>query len=98
HRERGDQAVDAALAAALRPYQPATRSERPLRLPGAHDAVARAGAVRAAQSSYLSADRLARAARGLSRHGEEDAGRAGRHARVRAVRQADSQAGLGEAK
>ena len=97
HRQRGDQAVDAALAAALRPDQPAARGERPLRLSGAHDAVARAGALREAQGAHLSAHRLARAARGLSRHGEEDPGGARRDARVRAVRQADPQAGLGEA-
>ena len=37
---------------------------------GAHDALARAGAVREAQGAHLSAHRLARAARGLPRHRE----------------------------
>ena len=68
------------LAAALRPHQPAARGQRPLRLLGAHDAVARAGALREAQGADLSAHRFARAAGGLPRHGEEDARGAGRDA------------------
>ena len=69
HRHRGNEAVDADRAAALRPDQPAARSQRPLRLLRAHDAVARAGALREAQGAHLSAHRFARAARGLHRHG-----------------------------
>ncbi len=42
---RGVEAVDTGPAALVRPDQPATRSQRPLRLFRAHDAVARAGAV-----------------------------------------------------
>ena len=47
--------------------------ERPLRLLRAHDAVDRAGALRKAQGADLSADRFARAAGRLHRHGEGDA-------------------------
>ena len=43
------------------------------------------------------AHRFARAAGGLSRHGEENARGARRDARLRALRQADPEAGLGEA-
>ena len=67
--EEGE-ADDAELAAALRPDEPAARGQRPLRLLGAHDAVARAGALREAQGAHLSANRFARAAGGLPRHGE----------------------------
>ena len=67
-RHRGVEAVDAEPAAALRPDDAAARGQRPLRLLGAHDAVARAGALREAQGADLSAHRLARAARGLHRH------------------------------
>ena len=69
-------------AAALRPDQPAARSQRPLRLFGAHDALARAGALRKAQGADLSAHRFARAAGGLSRHGQGDAGGAARDERL----------------
>ena len=70
-----------ALAAALRPHQPAAGGERTVRLLGAHDALARAGALREAQGADLSANRLARPAGGLPRHGEEDARRAARERR-----------------
>ena len=73
HRHRGGEADDADRAAALRPHEPAARSERPLRLFRAHDAVARAGAVRKAQGADVSAHRFARAARGLPRHRQGDA-------------------------
>ena len=79
-RHRGVEAVDAEPAAALRPDEPAARGQRPLRLLGAHDAVARAGAVREAQGADLPAHRLARAARGLHRHRQGDAGGARRDA------------------
>ena len=88
HRHRGVEADDAGRAAALRPHQPAARGERPLRLVGAHDAVARAGALREAQGADLPADRLARAARGLPRHGEGDDGIARRIQRLRRLRAA----------
>ena len=52
----------------------AARSQRPLRLVGAHDALARAGALREAQGAHVSADRFARAARGLPRHRQGDDG------------------------
>ena len=52
----------------------AARSQRPLRLLGAHDAVARAVALRKAQGAHLPAHGLARAARGLPRHREGDDG------------------------
>ena len=88
-RHRGIEAVDADRAAALRPDEPAARGERPLRLFGAHDAVARAGALRKAQGADLSAHRFARAAGGLSRHREGDAARSSarptRTARTRAT-------------
>ena len=58
---------------------------------------ARAGAVRKAQGADLSADRRARAARGLRRHGQEDDGRARRCQGIRALRQAGAQGRLGQA-
>ena len=90
HRHRGIEADDADRAAALRPHEPAARSERPLRLFRAHDAVARAGAVRKAQGAHLSAHRFARAARGLSRHRQGDAGGARRDERLRHASRARS--------
>ena len=88
HRHRGTQADDADRAAALRPDEPAARGQRPLRLLGAHDAVARAGALRKAQGADLSAHRLARAARGLHRHGDGDDGGAEGNQRLRRLRAA----------
>ena len=70
HHRGGNEADDAGAAAALRPHDPAARSQRPLRLSRAHDAVDRAGALREAQGADLSADRLALAAGGSRRHGE----------------------------
>ena len=49
---------------------PAARGQRPLRLLGQDHAVDRPGAVRTAQGADLSADRLARAARGLPADGD----------------------------
>ena len=76
--------------AAVRPDQPAARGQRPLRLLGQDHAVARAGAVREAQGADLSADRLARAARGLPAGGQGHAQDAldGRPARARCARSA----------
>ena len=54
-----------ASAAAVRPDLAAARGQRPLRLLGQDHAGAGAEPVRAAQGADLSADRLARAARGL---------------------------------
>ena len=82
HRHRGVEADHPGPAAALRPHEPAARGERPLRVLGARDALARAGAVREAQGADLPADRFARAAGGLRRHGEEDARHAGRQERA----------------
>jgi DNA topoisomerase III len=67
------QAQAEAIVAALRPHQLAAGSQWALRLPGADDAVAGPGALRAAQGPDLSPDRLARAAGRLSRYGEENA-------------------------
>ncbi len=97
HGHRGDQAVDAGRAASLRPDQPAARSQRPLRPVGAHDAVARAGAVRKTQGPDLSANRFARAARGLPAHRQGDDGSAARVQRLRGVRRPDPQVEMGQA-
>ena len=53
---------------------------------GAHDALARAVALRKAQGAHLSAHRFARAARGLPRHREGDDGGARGVERLRRVR------------
>ena len=74
HRHRGIEALDAEPAAALRPHDAPARGQRAVRLLGAHDALARAGALREAQGADLSAHRLARAAGGLSRHRAPDDG------------------------
>ena len=79
------EAVDADRAAAVRPDEPAARSERPLRVLGAHDPVARAGPLRKAQGTDVPANRLARAARGLHRDREGDAAGA-RRDRTRTAR------------
>ena len=97
HRHRGGEADDAEPAAAVRPHEPAARGQRPLRLLGAHDAVARAGAVREAQGPHLSADRRARAAGGLHRHRERHAGGTARDQRVRRLRARDPEAEVGAA-
>ncbi len=94
---RGDQALDAALAAAVRSDQPAARSERSLRLSRAHDLVVGPGPVREAQGADLSAYRFSCAARGLRIHGEGHPEGAGRHRGVFDLREADSEAGLGQA-
>ena len=78
HRHRREQADDAGLAAAVRSDELAARGQRPLWLFRAHHAVARAGALRKAQGADLSANRFARAAGGLSRHGEATLEHAGR--------------------
>ena len=79
-RHRGGQAEHAGAPAAVRPDLAAARGQRPLRLLGQDHAVDRAGAVREAQGADLSADRLARPARGLP---------AGRQADDRDARQGD---------
>ena len=96
-RHRGIKADDAGRAAALRPHEPAARGQRPLRPLGAHHALARAVALRKAQGVHLSADRLARAARGLPRDRESDDGIARRIECVRRLRAAGHQAEVGEA-
>ena len=85
-RHRGIKADHAGRAAALRSHEPAARGERPLRPLGAHDALARAVALRKAQGAHVSAHRLARAAGGLHRHREGDDGIARRIERVRRLR------------
>jgi DNA topoisomerase-3 len=92
---RGIEALDAAVAAALRPHQPAARSQRPLRFPARMTlSLAQALYEKHKVLTYPRTDR-ARCPR-TTAHGQEDAGSA-RRTRVRAVRQADPQAGLGEA-
>ena len=70
HRHRGIEADHAGQPAAVRPDLAAARGQRPLRLLGQDHAVARAEPVRAAQGADLSADRFARAARGLPAGGQ----------------------------
>ena len=97
HGQRGIETVDAKPAAALRPDEPAARGQRPVRLLGAHDAVARAGALREAQGADVSAHRRACAARGLHRHRQGDAGGIGRDQRLRRVRARNPEAEVGAA-
>src|SRR6266850_2417314 len=97
-RHRGSETGIAAFSSALRPHEPAARSERPLRLLGQDHARTGAGPVRKAQGPHLSADGFSRAARGLSRHGEEDP----RHVRgaeigLHAPRSSDTEERLGQA-
>ena len=98
HRHRGDQALDAGRAAALRPDQPPARGQRSIRPFGAHDAVARAGAVRKAQGADLSANGFARAARGLPGHRQGDDGSAARVERLRGLRRTDPEVQVGQAR
>src|SRR2546421_6273767 len=95
--ERGDEALDAALAAAFRSYGPAARGKRPLWLSGAHDPVAGAGALRKTQGAYLSPHGRTRAAGGLSAHGETHAGKPRRAAQLWRLLAADPTRRMGQA-
>ncbi|CAA9437947.1 MAG: DNA topoisomerase III, Burkholderia type, partial [uncultured Ramlibacter sp.] len=99
HRDGGVQADHAGLAAAVRPDLPAARGQRPLRLLGQDHAGPGAEPVRAAQGADLSADRFARAARGLPRHRQADHGHAGRqrHGPPGALREAGDRRQLRQA-
>src|SRR5258708_6476253 len=97
-RHRGGRTGIAALPAVLRPAGAAGRSERPVRLLSQNHARARPGALRKTQGPHLSEDRFSRIARGLSRHGQEDA----RHVRgaeigLHAPRSSDTEERLGQA-
>ena len=96
-RHRGGEADHAGCAAPVRPHVAAARGQRALRTVGAHDALARAIALRKAQGAHLSADRLARAARGLSRHGEGDDGGPEGLERLRRLRPRGAEAEVGAA-
>ena len=96
-RERGVQAFDPALPAVVRSDEPAARRQCPVWFSRPDDLVARPGAIRAAQSSYLSPNGFAGAARGLRRHGEEDARGARRQPGVFRLCAAHTEAGLGKA-
>src|SRR5439155_24648922 len=96
-RERGVQALDPALPAVIRSDEPAARRQCPFWFSRPDDFVARPGSIRAAQSSYLSTNGCAGAARGLRRHGEEDARGARRQPGVLRLCAAHTEAGLGKA-
>ena len=93
---RRDETVDPAVAAAVRPDQPAARGQRPLRLLGEDHAVDRPGPVREAQGAHLSANRLARVAGRLCRNRQCHAGSNVWHPLCEAGR-TDPEVGLGEA-
>jgi hypothetical protein len=80
HRDRGEQAGDAAFAPALRFDQFAARGQRALWFFGQEHAGAGPDFVRAPQGIDLSANRFALPAGGLSGHGHGDVANAGRHA------------------
>ncbi len=97
HRHRGGEAEHPAVAAAVRPDVVAARGQLQVRLLGQDHAVAGAGPVRAPQGADVSADRRARAARGLRGGREEDDGRARQRDPVPRVREEGPEVGLGAA-
>ncbi len=98
HRHRRIEADHVDGAGAVRPDQPAARSQRPLRLLGQEHAGPGAGAVRKAQGADLPAYRFAPPAGRLHRHGQGNAGRAGREQQLPPVRQADHRRAAGSSR